>query len=149
MTSLLPLMSTSVTSPLLKSYPLLLVSSCMMREYPSIVEEQSVRKVGLHVCLQETHVDRVGLKIATIIFKAQPVSLTVLTMNGSPHCIQLHFAVELAKQLTAYNGPIEHLVVEKGVLLRVSSEAVQVARHLASVERLLKERAHTVTSLSK
>ncbi|MEM4700361.1 MAG: hypothetical protein QXT74_05375 [Candidatus Nezhaarchaeales archaeon] len=141
MRSLLPLMSVSVTSPLLRSSHLLLVSSCMLREHPSIVEERGGGRVGLHVCLQETHVDNVGFKVATILLKAQPASLTVLTMDGSPHCVQLHFVIEQVKQLVAYNGPIEHLVVERGAVFRVSPEAVRMARHLSSLEELLKERA--------
>ena len=143
MPAFLSLMSTSVTSPLLKNSPLLLMSSCVLKEHPSIVEEQSRGKVGLQVCLQEFHMDRVGFKIATIVLKSQPSSITVLTMNGSPHCIQLHFAVEQARQLTSYKGPVEHLVVEKGTVFKVSAEAVKTARHLASVEELLNLKRRT------
>ncbi len=137
----MPLMSTSVTSPLLRKARLLLLSSCMLKEYPHIVEDQGVGCVKLHVCLQETHMDRVGFKVATIILKSNPSSITVLTMNGSPHCIQLHFLVEQARQLTSYTGPVRHVVVEKGEVYEVSSEAVKVARHLASVEQFLARRA--------
>ncbi|RLF10916.1 MAG: 4Fe-4S ferredoxin [Thermoprotei archaeon] len=116
----------------------------MLREHPDLVEEAGAGHAKLHVCLQETHMDRVGFKVATMIFKSSPSSITVLTMNGSPHCIQLHFLVEQARQLTSYTGPVRHLVVEKGELIEVSSEAVRVARHLASVEKLLTGRVRSV-----
>ena len=132
------LMSMSVTSSLLKNADLLLYSSCIEREYPEVVEKQSMDKTALHVCLQERHMDPVGFKVATIIYKSHPRSITVLTMNGSPHCVQLHMAVEQAKQLTNYAGAVKHLVVERGVLIEVSSEAVKAARHLAMVEELLR-----------
>jgi len=137
MSSLLPLMSASVTSPLLRNARLLIVSSCMIKEQQPIVEEWCKDRVGLHVCLQEHHMDGVGFKVATIALKAQPSSITLLTMNGSPHCVQLHFAVEQARQLASYKGSVEHFVVEKGRVFKVSEEAVKAARHLASIEALL------------
>ncbi len=133
------LMSTSVTSSYLKEADLLLHSKCMAVEYPELWRSLSQDKSALAVCLQELHMDRVGFKVATIMYKSQPRSITVLTMNGSPHCMQLHVAVEQARQLTGYRGQVKHLVVERGVVFEVTPEAIKAARHLATVEQLLRE----------
>lgn len=131
-----PLMSTNVKSSFLKEADLLIYSSCMDVEYLKVVEGQILGKVGLHVCLQEHHMDSVGFKVATIMRESKPRSIAILTMNGSPHCIQLHMAVEQARKLVNYQGALKHLVVERGEILEASSEAVKIARHLAMVEKL-------------
>jgi len=137
------LMSTSVTSTALLKANLLLYSKCLRLEHPKLLQSQARNKKALAICLQETHMDNAGFKIATIILKSQPKSITVLTMNGSPHCIQLHFAVEQARQLTGYSGQVEHFVVEKGELFKVSPEAIKQARHLASVQQLLEAKVNS------
>jgi len=133
------LMATSVTSPSLRGADVLIYSKCMVDEYPDLWREYARGREPLSVCLQEMHMDRVGFKVATIMLKARPRSITVLTMNGSPHCLQLHFAVEQARQLTGFEGEVRHVVVEKGEAFEVSPEAIKAARHLATVESLIRE----------
>lgn len=133
----LPLLSTSVKSPIIANQKLLLCGSCLKVEEPEILKSVGDGKVCLHVCLEEKHVDVVGFKLATILSVNSPTSLTVLTPDGSPHCLQLHMAVDQALKLAKAEIPVEHYVVEKGGLVKVSRQAVRVARHLSEVETLL------------
>ncbi|RLF05279.1 MAG: 4Fe-4S ferredoxin [Thermoprotei archaeon] len=135
----LKLMAVSVTSPHLKGKDILIYSSCLPVEHPKIFEEAAKGKTPLSICMSEEHLDKVGFKIATIISYANPSSITILTMDGSPHCTQLHTIAEQAKRITQSNIKITHLIVEKGALKEASSQAVYLSRHLSKIEELLKK----------
>jgi hypothetical protein len=127
------LLSTNVRSPRLKESSLLIHGSCLEVEAPGIFHELVQRKVPLAVCLEKVHMNTVGFKIATIIKVASPLGIAVLTMDGSPHCVQLHFAVEQAIQQTGCELKPRHFVVNKGALHEISRETVWLARHLADL----------------
>lgn len=135
----LELMSVSITSPLLRGRDLLIYSKCLPTEHPETFEEVVRGKTALAVCMSEEHLDKVGFKMATIIVYARPSSITVLTMDGSPHCTQLHVIAEQAKRVAQTDVRVRHLVVEKGALIEVSSQAVYLSRHLSKIEELLRE----------
>jgi len=134
----LKLMAVSVTSPLLRRKDLLIYSECLPTEHPEAFDEEVKGKTALAVCMSEEHLDKVGFKIATIIAYARPSSITVLTMDGSPHCTQLHVVAEQAKRITQADVRIRHLVVERGTLIEASSQAVYLSRHLSKIEELLR-----------
>jgi hypothetical protein len=119
---------------------LLLIGSCMDR-YPNIVQEFSEKKedfVVLQVCLEETHVNQAGFKIGSIIKYAGITDVTALTVDGSPHCIQLHYVIEDIKRHFAPEITTAHYVVEKGIVHEVSAEAVKRSRHLSRIHKMLK-----------
>ncbi|MEM4576641.1 MAG: hypothetical protein QW701_04165 [Candidatus Nezhaarchaeales archaeon] len=130
-------MAVSVTSPRLRNKDLLIYSACLPTEYPELFEQAAVGRVPLSVCMSEEHLDKVGFKIATIIAYAKPSSISVLTMDGSPHCTQLHAIVEQVRKIAKEDVSVKHFVVEKGVAVEVSSEAVYLSRHLSKIHELL------------
>jgi len=120
---------------------LLLVGSCMNSRFPGIVEEYREKDGGqavLHVCLEEMHVNHAGFKIGSIIRYSGMNKVTVLTVDGSPHCVQLHFVVEDLKSHFTPDIETAHFVVEKGKVHQVSRKAVKRARHLSKLESMLK-----------
>lgn len=131
-------MAVSVTSPRLRNKDLLIYSTCLTTEYPELIEQKAAGKVPLSVCMSEEHLDKVGFKIATIITHAKPSSISILTMDGSPHCTQLHAVVEQARRIAKADVSITHFVVEKGVVVEVSSQTVYLSRHLSKIHELLK-----------
>jgi hypothetical protein len=131
------LLSTSVTSEKLKKKSLLLYGTCIKEEYPKILAELSRGKTPLHVCLEEEHMNKVGFKLATILKTAKLRDITVLTIDGSPHCIQLHFVVEQIRNILGTDMPIRHFVIEKGKIYEISAETIRTARHLFEIERRL------------
>jgi hypothetical protein len=134
----LELMAVSVTSPYLKGKDLLIYSKCLPTEYPKVFEAVVGGKTALRVCMSEEHLDKVGFKIATIMAYAKPASVTILTMDGSPHCTQLHVVAEQAKRIAQADVNMRHLVIERGVLIEVSSQTVYLSRHLSKIEELLR-----------
>jgi len=120
---------------------LLLVGSCMNSRFPGIVKEYREKDGGqavLHVCLEEMHVNHAGFKIGSIIRYSKMNKVTVLTVDGSPHCVQLHFVVEDLKSHFTPDIETAHFVVEKGKVYQVSPKAVKRARHLSKLESMLK-----------
>jgi hypothetical protein len=119
---------------------LLLVGSCMMSRYPEIVEEYVNRKGGyaiLQVCLEETHVNQAGFKIGSIVRYSNLEEVVALTVDGSPHCVQLHFVIEDIKRHFTPDVETDHYVVERGKVHQISSKAVKRARHLSKIQKML------------
>lgn len=118
---------------------LLLVGSCMDR-FPEVVKKFSQEleeAVVLQICLEESHVNQAGFKIGSIVRYSGIEKVTVLTVDGSPHCIQLHFVLEDVRRHFTPEIKIAHFVVEKGKVHEISPQAVKAARHLSKVQRML------------
>jgi len=118
---------------------LLLVGSCIDR-YPEIVKEICERNGGyfaLHICLEETHVNQAGFKLGSIVKYSDIKKVTVLTVDGSPHCVQLHYMVEDIKRHFAPEIETAHYVIEKGMLLEITAKAVKHSRHLSKIQKLI------------
>ena len=122
-----------------KKGKLLLVGSCMDR-FPEIVKELSEKDSGqavLHVCLEETHVNQAGFKIGSIVKYSDISEVTALTVDGSPHCVQLHYVIDDVKKHFAPEIETKHYVVEKGNVHEISTAAVKRSRHLSKIQRML------------
>ena len=118
---------------------LLLVGSCMDR-FPDIVKEVCEKDGGhfvLHICLEETHVNKAGFKIGSIVKYSDIKKVTTLTVDGSPHCVQLHYVVEDIKKHFAPNIETAHYVIEKGKLFEISADAVKRSRHLSKIHKMI------------
>uniref|UniRef100_A0A7C1GJY9 4Fe-4S ferredoxin n=1 Tax=Thermofilum adornatum TaxID=1365176 RepID=A0A7C1GJY9_9CREN len=116
---------------------LLVYGSCIFNEYPEILSRFSEGRVALGVCLEAEHLNVVALKLASIFARVDLEEVVVLTVDGSPHCIQLHHAVEEARKVTGRQVNVRHFVIEGGEAIEVSPEAVKVARYLSKIQRLL------------
>jgi hypothetical protein len=110
----------------------------MSTRYPDIVEEYQGQNGGyavLIVCLEETHANQAGFKIASIVRYSQIERMTALTIDGSPHCVQLHFLIEDIKRHFTPEVETDHYVVEKGIVHQISAASVKRARHLSKLDQ--------------
>jgi len=127
-------------SRLRRAGQILLLGSCIEARYPAIVDDFRSRfgeQAVLEVCLEETHVNQAGFKIASIIRYADIKRVTVLTSDGSPHCVQLHMVVEDIKRHFTPEIKTAHWVIEKDEVYDVSSEAIKRARHLSKIQNMI------------
>jgi hypothetical protein len=125
------LLEISVTSDTIGGR-ILVYSSCIPVDYPDMLERFKGYTL-LRTCLTSHDLEKTAWKLLTIARMNRPVELAALTMDGSPHCIQLHFALEDIRKV--YQGiRVRHFVIEKGVVREVSGEAVDTARHLSRIE---------------
>ena len=136
------LMRINVGDKFLREKPnLLLVGSCTDR-YPDIVKEVQERDGGhsvLHICLEETHANQAGFKIGSIVRYSDIKRVTTLTVDGSPHCVQLHYVVEDIKRHFVPDLETAHFVIEKGKLFEVTADAVKRSRHLSKIQKMLED----------
>ncbi len=119
---------------------LLLIGSCMMSRYPEVVEEFRQREGGpavLDICLEEIHVNHAGFKIASIVRYSGIKRVTALTVDGSPHCVQLHYVIEDIRRHFTTDIETAHFVVERGKVYEVSPEAVKRSRHLSKIQQMM------------
>ena len=134
------LMSTNVGSrEIRKLKKILIIGSCVISEYPDIYRDLEEDHVTLHVCMESYHINMVSLKIASILARVPIKEITILTVDGSPHCVQLHTAVEEAIKITGSSINTKHIVIENGKLIEVSDKAVKFSRYLSKIDKLIKD----------
>ncbi len=121
---------------------LLLYGECVRDEHPGVFREFSEGRVALAVCLEREHMNIVGFKLAGLLARLELEELVVLTVDGSPHCVQLHFVAEEAERVSGKEVPRRHFVIEGGRALEIEPEYVKIARYLSRVKRLA-ERINT------
>lgn len=117
---------------------ILIYGTCLRDEHPEILEKFSTDRVPLAVCLEEEHMNMVGFKLATMMKTCEPNEIVVLTVDGSPHCVQLHMMVEECLKLVP-GVTVKHYVVHKGDVIEVSSKVIKTSRYLSKVKKLLGE----------
>jgi hypothetical protein len=121
---------------------LLLIGTCMQSRYSEIVKEFEEKNGGqavLQVCLEETHANQAGFKIGSIVRYSNIQRLTALTIDGSPHCTQLHLLIEDIKRHFTPDVETAHFVVEKGKVHEIGPAAVKRARHLSKIQKMMFE----------
>jgi len=129
-------LSISVASRLIRNARVLLYSECLRDEWPELLAQEAEGHVALCACLERDHICHITAKLATMIVMGAPRAFKVLTVDGSPHCLQLHFAIRQAARITGRELPIRHLVIEKGQLYEVEPAVVRAARHLSELQGL-------------
>ncbi len=128
------LLETNAGSKFVKGKSILIYGACTELEHPKILEEASKGKTKLSLCLEKEHMNMVVYKLATMLnLTKPPKDVTVLTIDGSPHCVQLHYAVEEAKKLTHSTIPVKHLVIINKRVVEVSPEKVKLSRYLSKI----------------
>lgn len=124
------LLKTSVNSKKI-SEEVLLYGTCISAEQPEMLKKFK-QKTRLHICLEEEHVNKAAWKMANIVRANKIKKITALTIDGSPHCVQLHYALEDLREMLP-GLAVEHYVIEKGKLIEISPEAVRKSRHLSEI----------------
>jgi len=129
------LLCTKVTSKVfrpvnVKNPKLLVYGSCIPQEFPEIFKQYSEGKECFDACLEHVHFNDVIEKLSAILKFNKIEELTVLTIDGSPHCIQLHFAAQDAKRITGADTQLKHFAIEKGKVIEASADKVKAKRHL-------------------
>lgn len=128
-----------VKTPMLKGAEILIASACLPYVNREIFEKLAKGRVVLLACPEQENPTHYG-KIASIIRSTKPKKIIVVTVDGSPHCFTLHASVNEAEYILNEDIPREHYVlVDAKDLIRISPEAVRVARYLHLVDKLIKK----------
>lgn len=120
---------------------LVVYGRCLEQLHPDVLDAVLGGDPGFSACPEEHHVNMLGFKLAGMLARLPGVEeVVVFTVDGSMHCVQLHFMVEEVFRLLGLGerGVVRrHLVYEAGRVVEVSERAVKAARYLSRVEKLL------------
>jgi len=120
------------------SRKLLVVSRCLEVEKPRVLEDfKSKGYALLTACPEAEHVNMLGFKLAGVIARGDFEEVSVLTVDGSMHCTQLHWMLEEVFKIMGLEIARRHYVVHEGEVLEVSREVVKAARFLAKLAKAL------------
>ncbi|MFX0115735.1 MAG: 4Fe-4S ferredoxin [Candidatus Hodarchaeota archaeon] len=134
---IMPLLETNVGDRRFReTKKIVLVGSCVINRTDLFLESFK-NQPWVSICLEAVHVNHAGFKLAQMIQYSKIQEITVLTVDGSPHCIQAHFLAEDIKTRFVSNLEVKHFVLEKANISQVSSKAVKLARHLSKVEKII------------
>jgi len=131
------LVETWVKASFLREASLLIVSECAQAVFPDVYKRFVEGRVVLTSCPEVENAEMIMGKLAAILACSNPSDLTVLTMEGSPHCLTLHAAANEAIFITKASVPLKHFVILDGKVIQVSSESVRVARYLHLVQKCI------------
>ncbi|MHA1589541.1 MAG: 4Fe-4S ferredoxin [Candidatus Njordarchaeales archaeon] len=138
-----------VKAPILKNADIIIVSKCLKHVNPELYGKITKGKVVLEYCPEQENPESYG-KIASIIRSSKPRSLTVVTIDGSPHCFILQAAVNEAAYILGEKVVRKHFVVLDGKeLVEITPEAIRVARYLSLVNSLIKRNPYILKELKK
>jgi len=143
------LLNVWVKSPVLRNADLLIASACLPNVNKDLFEKISKGKVTLLACPEEEGPAHYG-KIATIIRSSKPRTITVVTIDGSPHCFMLHASLNIAEYILGAKLSKKHYVVVDGKdLIEVSDNAVRLARYLSLINDLLNKYPEILNELRR
>ncbi|MCS7127720.1 MAG: hypothetical protein N3E36_00335 [Sulfolobales archaeon] len=118
---------------------LLIIGKCIELEHPEILKEFIDSSYGvLGLCPEAIHVNMAGFKLIGILARGKYEEVSVLTVDGSMHCIQLHWMLEEVFKAMNLDGRVRrrHFVIYKGELKEVSVRDVKISRFLYKVNNL-------------
>lgn len=143
------LLSIWVKSPQLKGSNLVIVSECLKFGNLELFKRITNGKVALLVCPEREGVLYYG-KIATIIKCNEPKLIEVYTIDGSPHCFQVHAAINEAEFILGVKLNKRHyVIVNMEKVVEIDADVIRVARYLHLVQKLVKERPEIIEELKK
>lgn len=122
---------------------LLIYGECVKDMWPQIFEKFLKDHFATAVCLEAEHMNMVAFKLATMIKNIKPNQVTVLTVDGSPHCVQLHMTVEEVRKIVENLSPqttYKYYVINKGELIEVPRKCIKTSRYLSKIKKLLEIR---------
>ena len=126
------LMSTNAKGKNVRGRKLLLYGSCL-DENPQYLEDFK-DYTKLSFCPEKEHINMAFYKLMAMMSVAE--ELVVITTDGSPHCVQLHYIADEVLRYSSKKFPLKHYVVNGGKIVEVSPEDVKTSRYLSKIKKL-------------
>jgi len=112
----------------------LVVGSCVPNLYPEVFKNfEKEWKNIFSFCLEEFHYNQLLSKLFNILALGKTRKVGFLTVDGSPHCIQMHFVSKYLKRgLKVQDISYKHFVIRKdGGVFEVGMEEIDKTKDLA------------------
>jgi len=141
---------TWVKSPPLRGASILLAAECVEKLYPDLFKDLSRGREAFTCCPETENPTMLMGKLASIITCSRPREIVVVSIEGSPHCLLLHMAINEALFVAKERQvQVKHYVVLDGQLIEVSEEAARVARYLHLVQKAIEKCPELLEELKK
>ncbi len=123
------------------SEKIIIIGSCLQNMFPKIYQELEQESVNIYeVCLEETHLNMVITKIIGMISRNNIKEIKFVTVDKSPHCVQLHYVVkELENIINLEKLHIENYVVTNKGLIKIPIKVIGISKNLSKLSEYLKE----------
>jgi hypothetical protein len=143
------LLEVYVKASFLRQASILIVGECVQHVFSEIYRRFAEGRVVLTCCPEAEMLGLLVGKMATLLACSRPKEVVVLTVDGSPHCFQLHAAVNQAFFITKSRLPLRHIVVVEDDAREVSPESVRVGRYLHLVQKCIHEYPKILEELNR
>ena len=119
---------------------IIVIGSCLMDREPDVYTQlEEISKDIYDVCLEETHINMAITKIAGMLRTHIIEKVIFVSVDKSPHCVQLHYIQEeLCKMMGLNNIMIENYVADGGELIKISPEAISLSKNLIELNNITK-----------
>lgn len=119
---------------------LIICGSCLPNmDKQAFAKLEKMSKNIFFVCLEEIHMNMVALKIASILRLGKVKDLIFVSVDKSPHCVQLHYIRnELEKIMDLQNINIKNFVSDEGDLVEISKDVILASKCLMKIQKLKK-----------
>ncbi len=131
------IMSTNAKGKIVRGKSILLYGKCVEEEHPDILKNfENYSKLSF--CPEREHINMLFYKLMAVMSGAR--DLTVLTVDGSPHCVQMHYIADDVLRYSEKKFSVKHLVINKGRVVEISQDAIKTSRYLYKIQTLLNKR---------
>lgn len=118
---------------------IVLLGSCLMGQEIVQEVEEKISPNLYSVCLESTHFNMVVTKVLDIIARKKTKKIAVVTVDKSPHCVQLHYLTkEIENILEDTDVKITDYVVVGGKLVEIPKEVIGLSKNLVKLTQIQK-----------
>jgi hypothetical protein len=121
----------------------LLIGTCVKDLYPQILKNfQRLYKNIFEYCLENGHYNILFTKLVDIISTGNISRIGFLTVDESPHCIQMHFTSRYLKRISRFKLKFEHYVISKNnKIYKIEIKDINNAKKLSRLGKLIKTKS--------
>lgn len=118
---------------------IIIVGSCLKYMQPEGFKKLKVISDNIYeLCLEETHINMAITKIGGMLRTGKIKKLVFVSVDKSPHCIQLHYIQdELKKMMNIENIDIENYVVVNNELEEITPEIISLSKNLSKLKEII------------
>ena len=117
-----------------------LVATCLLDNRREIIEKM-IKETDFiaYACPETFHPAMIEYRILCLLRYSNINKLCVISVEGSPYCVTLHFVTDEIKRKFIPDLCIEHYTVEKRKVYSIPPKAIKLARHLAKISKFVKK----------
>ncbi len=118
---------------------IIIVGSCLKYMQPEGFKKLKVISDNIYeLCLEETHINMAITKVGGMLRTGKIKKLLFVSVDKSPHCIQLHYIQdELKKMMNIENIDIKNYVVVNNELEEITPEIISLSKNLSKLKNVI------------